>query len=118
MYNFKYVFALIVVSFNKSKFKRIIQKYEGDKYVKHFTCWNQLLAMMFGQLCFHLSLRDLISILEAQSSKCNHLGLGRNFSKTNLAYANQNVIAQSLKSLHIIILYEKLAINVKRIYLT
>lgn len=90
MYNFKYVFAQIVAFFNRSKFNRIVQKYEGDKYVKHFTCWNQLLAMMFGQLCNRSSLRDLITILEAHSSKCYHLGLGRNISKTNLAYANQN----------------------------
>ena len=45
---------------------------------------------MFGQLCNHSSLRDLITILEAHSSKCYHLGLERNISKTNLAYANQN----------------------------
>ena len=90
MYNFKYVFAQIVAFLNRSKFNRIVQKYEGDKYVKHFTCWNQLLAMMFGQLCNRSSLRDLITILEAHSSKCYHLGLGRNISKTNLAYANQN----------------------------
>lgn len=46
--------------------------------------------MMFGQLCNRASLRDLITILEAHSSKCYHLGLGKNISKTNLAYANQN----------------------------
>lgn len=33
---------------NCSFFNRIVLKYEGDKYVKHFTCWNQLLTMMFG----------------------------------------------------------------------
>ena len=90
MYNVKYVFAQLVAFLNRSKFNRIVAKYEGDKYVKHFTCWNQLLAMMFGQLCNRASLRDLITILEAHSSKCYHLGLGKNISKTNLAYANQN----------------------------
>ena len=90
MYNVKYVFAQLVAFLNRSKFNRIVAKYEGDKYVKHFTCWNQLLAMMFGQLCNRSSLRDLITILEAHSSKCYHLGLGKNISKTNLAYANQN----------------------------
>ena len=24
------------------KFLRIVKKYDGNKYVKHFTCWNQL----------------------------------------------------------------------------
>lgn len=90
MYNVKYVFAQLVAFLNRSKFNRIVAKYGGDKYVKHFTCWNQLLAMMFGQLCNRSSLRDLITILDAHSNKCYHLGMGRNVSKTNLAYANQN----------------------------
>ena len=90
MYNVKYVFAQLVAFLNRSKFNRIVAKYGGDKYVKHFTCWNQLHAMMFGQLCNRSSLRDLITILDAHSNKCYHLGMGRNVSKTNLAYANQN----------------------------
>ena len=28
-------------------FLRIVKKYDGDKYVKHFSCWNQLLTLMF-----------------------------------------------------------------------
>ena len=31
-------------------FLRISKKYGGDKYVKTFSCWNQLAVMMFGQL--------------------------------------------------------------------
>ena len=70
-------------------FVRIVAKYQGDKYVKHFTCWNQLLTLMFGQFCNRESLRDLISALDAHHGKCYHLGIGKNVSKTNLAYANQ-----------------------------
>lgn len=90
MYNVKYVFAQLVAFMNRSKFNRIVEKYNGNRYVKHFTCWNQLLAMMFGQLCNRSSLRDLVTILDAHISKWYHLGLGRSVSKTNLAYANQN----------------------------
>lgn len=90
MYNVKYVFSQLVTFMNRSKFNRIVEKYNGNRYVKHFTCWNQLLAMMYGQLCNRSSLRDLITILDAHSSKWYHLGLGRSVSKTNLAYANQN----------------------------
>lgn len=77
MYNIKYVFAQLVTFLNQSKFNRIVAKYDGEKYVKHFTCWNQLLAMMFGQLCNRASLRDLITILKAHGSKCYHLRLGK-----------------------------------------
>ncbi len=90
MYNPRYVFSQLVKFLNRSKFNRIVVKYGGDKYVKHFTCWKQMLVMVFGQLCNRESLRDLIVIIEAHRSKCYHLGFGRNVSKTNLAYANQN----------------------------
>ena len=85
----KYIFAQLASFLNRSKFNRIVAKYHGDRYVKHFTCWNQLLALMFGQLCNRESLRDLICALDAHHDKCYHLGIGRNVSKTNLAYANQ-----------------------------
>ena len=35
---------------NRNKFKRIIAKYHGENYMKHFSCWNQLKVLMFGQL--------------------------------------------------------------------
>lgn len=90
MYNPRYVFSQLVRFLNRSKFNRIVVKYGGDKYVKHFTFWNQMLVMTFGQLCNRESLRDLIVVIEAHCSKCYHLGFGKNVSKTNLAYANQN----------------------------
>ena len=90
MFQDKYVFAQLTAFLPRSKFNRIAAKYEGDKYVKFFTCWNQLLTLMFGQLCNRESLRDLIVVIEAHSNKTYHLGLGRNITKSNLAKANQN----------------------------
>lgn len=87
----KYVFSQLVEFLNKNKFRKLADKYDGNKYVKHFTCWNQMLAMMFGQLCNRESLRDLITVLEAHKSKQYHLGLGDEpIAKTTLATANQN----------------------------
>ena len=90
MFQDKFVFAQLVSFMNRSKFNRIVAKYDGDKYVKHFTCWNQLLALMFGQLSNRESLRDLIVALDAHRAKCYHLGMGKNVSKSSLARANQN----------------------------
>jgi len=86
----KYVFAQLVEFLDCFKFRRIVAKYNGDRYVKHLTCWNQFLAMMFGQLANRESLRDLIVALDAHHSKCYHLGLGKNISKSSLARANQD----------------------------
>ena len=87
----KYVFAQLIEFLNNDKFRRLVDKYDGNHYVKHLTCWNQLLALMFGQLSNRESLRDLTVALEAHQSKCYHLGLGRKpIAKTTLATANQN----------------------------
>ena len=87
----KYVFAQLIEFLNNDKFRRLVDKYDGNRYVKHLTCWNQLLALMFGQLCNRESLRDVIVAIEAHRSKCFHLGLGRKpIAKTTLATANQN----------------------------
>ena len=81
----------MVLFLDRNHFNYLVRKYEGDKYVKHFSCWNQLLALMFGQLSNRESLRDLIVALEAHRSKCYHLGLGsKPIAKTTFATANQN----------------------------
>ena len=91
MFQDKYVFAQLTAFLNRTQFNNYVRKYDGNRYVKHFTCWNQLLAMMFGQLSNRESLRDLIVAFEAHRAKQYHLGLGRKpISKTTFASANQN----------------------------
>ena len=85
----KYVFTQLTALLDRNKFNRIVTKYSDDRYVKHFTCWNQLLVMMFGQLSNRESLRDLIISIDAHNTKSYHLGFGKNVSKTSLARANQ-----------------------------
>lgn len=85
----KYVFAQLVSFMDNFKFLRIVKKYDGDKYVKSFTCWNQLLTMMFGQLTNRESLRDLIVATEAHSGKLYHLGMGKSVTRSNLSKANE-----------------------------
>ncbi|WP_230201980.1 IS4 family transposase [Bacteroides neonati] len=86
----KYVLSQLILFLNEDKFRRIVDKYRGNRYIKHFTCWNQPLALMFDQLSNRESLRDLIVALEAHHSKCYHLGMGKNVSKSSLARAHQD----------------------------
>ena len=65
----KYVFSQLVEFLPQRVFDRLTAKYLGNKSVKHFTCWNQLLCMIFGQLSARESLRDLIIVIEANQSK-------------------------------------------------
>ena len=91
MFQYKFVFSQLASFLDRNHFNYLVRKYDGDKYVKSFTCWNQLMALMFGQLCNRESLRDVVVALEAHQSKCYHLGMGRNpIAKTTFATANQN----------------------------
>ena len=85
----KYVFAQLTSFLNKNIFDSFVKKYDGNKYVKHFTCWNQLLCMIFGQLTGQDSLRDLSLTIDAHSGKSYHLGFGKRVSRSNFAIANE-----------------------------
>jgi IS4 transposase len=86
----KYVFSQLVEFLPQRVFDRFVTMYDGNKYVRHFTCWNQLLCMIFGQLSSRDSLRDLIIVIEAHQSKSYHLGFGKNVTRSNLSKANEN----------------------------
>ena len=67
MFQDKYVFSQLTAFLNRTQFNNYVRKYDGNRYVKHFTCWNQMLAMMFGQLSNCEILRDLIVAFEAHT---------------------------------------------------
>ena len=85
----KYIFAQVMEFLPARVFDRCVTTYDGNKWTRHFTCWNQMLCMMFGQLSGRESLRDLIIGLSAHRPKYYHLGLGKNISRSNLANANE-----------------------------
>ena len=88
MHKGKYVFAQLLDFIDKDVFLRIANKYDGNRYVKQFTCWNQLAVLMFGQLSNRESLRDVVLATQAHASKAYHLGFGRHAAKSTLADAN------------------------------
>ena len=88
MHNGKFVFSQLLDFLDKDVFLRISNKYNGNRYVKFFTCWNQLAVLMFGQLSNRESLRDLALATQALSRKAFHLGFGKYATKSNLSKAN------------------------------
>jgi hypothetical protein len=89
MHNGKYVFSQLLDFLDRFDFIRLAKKYGGDKYVKQFTCYNQLCVLMFGQLSNRESLRDVVLATQAHARKAYHLGFGKHASKSTLADANQ-----------------------------
>ncbi len=85
----KYVFAQLTIFLPARVFGRCVAKYSGNKWVKHFSCWNQMMCMMFGQLSGRESLRDLLITIGAHTGNYYHLDFGKNVSRSNLASANE-----------------------------
>ena len=90
MNNGKYLFAQIISFLPVNDFLKCVKKFDGNYKVHHFTCWHQLMCMLFGQLSNRDSLSDLVMCLNTQRDKWYHLGMGTGISKSNLAYANEN----------------------------
>jgi hypothetical protein len=70
-------------------FEKLVKKHECDRYVKRFTCWNQLMTMIYAQASGKQSLRDIQQGLEANSNRLYHLGLPP-IKRSTLADANSN----------------------------
>jgi len=86
----KYVFAQLTEFLPKRVFDNIVARYSGDKHIRFFSYWNQMLCMIFGQLTNRDSLRDLIVAITAHNKKTYHLGLGKKVTRSNLSKANEN----------------------------
>ncbi len=72
------------------QFKTIVQRHRGDYRARAFTCRDQLLCMLFGQLTFRESLRDIVICLRAHQRKLYHMGLRGSVSRSTLADANEH----------------------------
>jgi IS4 transposase len=70
-------------------FHRIVDRYDGDRYVKSMTCANQFRVMAFAQLTYRESLRDIEVCLSAQSAKLYHMGMRQEVKRSTLADANE-----------------------------
>ena len=83
------VFAQVMEFLSHNEFRRCVQRFDGDRNTKRFTCWDQFLAMAFAQLTYRESLRDIEVCLATQRSKLYHCGLSGPVRRSSLADANE-----------------------------
>jgi hypothetical protein len=81
------VFSQILQLICENRFKKCVNRYEGDKYTKRFSCWQQLIVLLFAQAKGITSLRDIVISLRSHRQKWYHLGL-KSVARTTLADAN------------------------------
>jgi hypothetical protein len=80
MYTGRLVFSQLMDFLPKHQFRQCVNRYNGNRYMKSFSCLDQFLCMAFAQLCYRESLRDIESCLRAMQNKLYHLGVGNRIS--------------------------------------
>lgn len=84
------VFAQLLEFIPTYQFQICVDRYQGHRYVKDFSCWDQFLCMAFAQLTYRESLRDIEACLRAQQPKLYHMGFRGPIARSTLAYANEH----------------------------
>ena len=72
---------------HRQQFHRCVQRYGGDYKVQHFTTWQQFVCLVFAQLTWRESLRDIEACLNARGDQLYHLGLRGPVKRSTLADA-------------------------------
>jgi hypothetical protein len=85
----KTVFAQLMDFIPAHEFRRCVNRYQGNRKVNSFSCWDQFLSMAFAQLTYRESLRDIETCLRALGSHLYHLGIRGHVSRSTLADANE-----------------------------
>jgi hypothetical protein len=82
------VFAQLAEHLPHKEFQKCVARYRGDSNPRGFTCWDQYLAMVFAQLTYRESLRDIEACLGAMRQKLYHMGFRGRVARSTLADAN------------------------------
>jgi hypothetical protein len=83
------IFAQVMKFIPHKAFARCVATYNGERYVKSFTCMDQYLCMAFAQLTYRESLRDIECCLRAHHKKLWHMGMRSLPARNTLANANE-----------------------------
>lgn len=56
------------------EFNKVVDRHSGNRYTKYFTCWHQLVTLLYSQISNKESLREIILSLNIHQRKWYHLG--------------------------------------------
>ena len=84
------LFNQLLQHFPRAEFAALVRKHDAERGAKGFTCWAQLVAMLFCQMAHAESLREICNGLACSLGKLVHLGIGVAPNKSTLAYANKH----------------------------
>lgn len=82
----------------EQQFSVFVGQHGADKYIKTYSCWNQLTIQFYAQATQKDSLRDIETGLTLLDSTWKELGL-RSVARSTMAYANEHRPAAIYESL-------------------
>jgi hypothetical protein len=82
------IFTQLIEHLPHKEFQKCVVRYRGDANLRGFSCWDQYLAMVFAQLTYRESLRDIEACLGAMRGKLYHMGIRGRVRRSTLADAN------------------------------
>ena len=83
------VFAQLVDHLPHMAFYRQVARYWGDYRNRHFSCWDQRLCLLFAQLAYRESLRDIVHSLHGRRELLYAMGITGRVSRSTLADAGE-----------------------------
>jgi len=83
------IFSQVIDFLPKKKFRICVERYNGNRCIRSFTCYSQFLCMAFAQLANRESLRDIECCLRVMREKLYHMGIRGKVSRSTLADANE-----------------------------
>jgi hypothetical protein len=84
------LFNQLLQHFPRIEFGALVKKHNAERCAKGFSCWSQLVSMLFCQLARADSLREICNGLGCCLGKLVHLGIGKAPKKSTLSYANEH----------------------------
>jgi hypothetical protein len=82
------LFSQVLSLIGRVEFAKHLRELKAERGSKGFSCWGQLVGMLFCQLAQAQSLREICDGLRCCLGKLNHLGLKEAPHRSTLSYAN------------------------------
>ena len=85
----KTVFSQILEHLPRYEFDKVIKKYDGNRRVRRFPCYDHFLCLAYAQLTYRESLRDIETCLNSHREKLYHIGFRGQISRSTMADAGE-----------------------------
>ena len=84
------IFSQLIDFLPVHEFRKCVARYDGNRRIRTFSCWDQFLSMIFAQLTYRESLRDIATCLGSLGPKLYHAGIRGPLRRSTLADANES----------------------------